>query len=179
VPEEGCDADPTEVLKAHLFRPNTYTVQMDGLKNLVLFGATAAPKDGWEFYSGIVLPAFRTQAIPVRFAGFLELQGGINCGWDCRAVSPTLGMLYEAHRNSHVSWYVAGKWVPRRARVIDKPDVGEFSVSGGISLLPLISDNMFKLANVLRVRAGLRFDPFQGDDVLGRVRYELNLAIRQ
>ena len=172
-------ADPTEVLKAHLFRPNTYTVQMDGWKNLFLFGANAAPTDGWELYTGIVLPAFRTQAVPVRFGGFVELHAGVACGWECRPVSPTFGLLYEAHRNSYVSWYASGKWIPRRARVTDNPDAGEFTVSGGVSLLPWISDNMFRLANVVRVRAGLRLDPFQGKDLLGRVRYELNFAIRQ
>ncbi len=117
-------ADPTEVFKAHLFRPNTYTVQMDGWKNLFLFGATAAPTDGWEVYSGIVVPAFRSQSVPVRFGGFVELHVGVTCGWECRPVSPTFGILYEAHRNSHVSWYAAGKWIPRRARVSDNPDAG-------------------------------------------------------
>ncbi len=178
-PKKGCSTDPTEVLKSHLFRPNTYTVEMDGLENLVIFGATAAPTDGWEVYSGIVVPAFRTGAVPVRFGGFVELHGGINCGWDCRAVSPTLGMLYEAHRNAHVSWYAAGKWIPRRDRVTDTPGASEFSVSGGVSVLPHIDEHMFRLINVIRVRAGLRFDPFHGEDLLSRVRWELNLAFRQ
>ena len=173
-------ADPTEVFKAHLFRPNTYTVGMDGgLLNLLLLGVKAAPDDGYELYTGIVVPAFRTHGLPVRLGGFLELHAGINCGWNCRKLSPTFAALHEGHRNSIVSWYVTGSWTPRRREVTDDPDVGEFSIGGGASLLPIIKTNTMTVMNVLRIRTGIRFDPLRGDDLLSRVRWELHLAIRQ
>jgi hypothetical protein len=179
---EDCEgkADPTEVFKSHLFRPNTYTVQMDGgLRNLLLLGMTAAPTDGYELYTGVVVPAFRSHGLPIRLGGFLELHVGVNCGWRCRAVSPTFGILQEGHRNSIISWYVAANWVPRRPEVTARPDAGEFNLGGGVSLLPHIDEHMFRLVNVIRVRAGVRFDPFEGKDLLNRVRWELQLAVRQ
>jgi hypothetical protein len=179
---KGCDgkSNPTEVLKAHLFRPNTYTVEKDGWWNLLLYGVSGAQGEGYEVYTGIVVPAFRSNAIPVRFGGFVELHAGINCHWNkCKAASFTLGALYEAHRNAIVSWYAAGKWVPSRDRVTDDPDAGEFALSGGVSILPVIEENIFGPYNIVRIRGGLRVDPFKGKDVLSRVRWELNLAFRQ
>ena len=179
---EKCEdkADPTEVFKAHLFRPTTYTVKLDGgLRNLLLLGMTAAPTDGYELYTGIVVPAFRSHGLPVRFGGFMELHVGVNCGWRCRAVSPTFAVLQEGHRNSIISWYATGSWVPRRPEVTQTPGAGEFALGGGLSLLPKISDNTFGVINVIRIRAGIRFDPFKGEDLLGRVRWEFHLAVRQ
>ena len=95
-------------------------------------------------------------------------------------MSPTLGILHEGHRNALVSWYIAGNWVPRRPQMIRSPDAGEFSMGGGVSLLPWISDEArFRVLNVVRLRSGIRFDPFQGDDLLSRVRWEFHLAFRQ
>lgn len=185
-PCDGKGANPTEVFKSHLFRPNTYTVKMDGgLRNLVLLGMTAAPTDGYEIYTGIVVPAFRSHGLPIRFGGFTEVHVGVNfawgcrLAWDCRAASPTFGILQEGHRNSIVSWYASANWVPRRPEVTARSNAGEFSLSGGVSLLPKIDANMFRLINVIRIRTGFRFDPLKGEDLLSRVRWELHLAIRQ
>ena len=172
--------NPAEVLKAHLFRPNTYTTALDGgLTNLILWGVRMAPVDGYELYTGMVVPAFRSHGLPIRLGGFLELQAGVTCGWRCRAMSPSFSVLQGSHWNAMLSWYVTGSWVPRRAEVTQTPDAGEFSIGGGVSLLPSISPNTFQFINIVRIRAGLRFDPLRGKDLLNRARWELNFAFRQ
>jgi hypothetical protein len=173
-------ADPSEVFKAHLFRPNTYTTGLDGgLRNLVLWGATASPTDTYELYTGLVVPAFRSHGLPIRLGGFLELHAGVSCAWRCRAMSPMLGVLQEGNRSNQLSWYLRASWTPRRPEVVRRDDVGEFLVGGGISLLPVLATNTFGVINIVRIRAGLRLDPFQGKDLLQRVRWEFNLAFRQ
>jgi len=179
-PCEG-KADPTEVFKSHLFRPNTYTATFDGWMHLLLLGAKGAPTDGVEIYTGIVVPAFRSHGLPVRLGGFLELHAGINFNECCRRreFSPAFSLLQEGHRNSYVSYYVTGSWVPRRKEVTGNPDAGEFSVGVGASLLPKIWENTARIMNVIRIRAGIRFDPLHGKDILDRVRWELHFAVRQ
>jgi hypothetical protein len=173
----NCVPDPTEVFKTHLFRPNTYTV---GFEDLILLGANAAATDGYEVYTGLVIPAFRNHGFPIRTGGFMELQIGANKSFHRNGdVSPTFRLLHQGHRNSLVSWYVSGSWVPRRPHVVRDPDAGEFSISGGGSLLPVLLTKINGFPNVLRLRGGLRLDPFQGGNLLNRARWELNLAFRQ
>ncbi len=172
-----CVPDPTQVFKVHLFRPNTYTA---GLTDLLLLGSTVAPTDGFELYTGIVIPAFRSHGLPIRTGGFTELQIGINRGWEEGGdFSPTFRILQQGHRNHLVSYYLSASWVPRRPHVIQDPDAGEFSFSGGASLLPWLSTKTAGFPNVIRLRAGIRLDPLEGGDLLSRVRWELHLAVRQ
>jgi hypothetical protein len=173
-------ADPSQVFKAHLFRPNTYTTGLDGgLRNLVIWGGTASPTDTYELYTGLVVPAFRSHGLPIRLGGFLELHAGVSCAWRCRAMSPMFGVLQEGNFSSQISWYVRGSWTPRRPEVVRRADASEFLVGGGVSLLPMISSNTFRVINIVRLRAGLRLEPFQGKDLLRRVRWEFTLAFRQ
>lgn len=181
---KGDGANPTLELKPHLFRPTVHTIRTEGeWPRLILFGVKGVPSEGVEAYTGLVVPAFRSRGLPVRFSGFMELHAGVyrRDWWRSGPWSLDLGVLLEAHRNAAVSWYVAGNWVPRRAEVIRDPEAGEFSFSGGLSLLPFLSEEGKNLGpiNAVRIRVGPRIDPFNGEDLLGGVRWEFHLAVRQ
>lgn len=168
--------DPTRVFKANLFRPATATLGgWWGMIKRLSLGFRGIASEANEVYTGFVIPAFRSRGFPVRTPGFLEAQLGLY--WGRGGKSPALSLVHENHRNAMISWFAGASWVPRRPEATRIADAGEFGLSVGLSLLPYIKDS--PVLNAVRLRSGIRFDPFQGKDVLGRVRWEFHLAIRQ
>ncbi|MGH7700009.1 MAG: hypothetical protein ACREMJ_05770, partial [Gemmatimonadales bacterium] len=176
--------NPTDVFKAHLFRPTLNAIHGAGdVLRLLTWGAGGQPDDAFEVYAGFVVPAFRSYAIPVRLPGFLELQAGMY--WpalgdlDRRGFSASL--VWEHHRNAPLSWYNRVAWVPRRAEVLRDGEAADWILGAGVSVLPSIQRKSGALDpfNALRMRVGLRVDLKEWDDALRRVGWEVQLSFRQ
>lgn len=171
--------DPTRVFKAHLFRPVISDGRAVDPLRLVTLGLKGFPGDGYEIHAGFVVPAFRSQGIPVRINGFIETQMGWYRAnfWQGSKSSFDLTVVWEHNRSALFSWYNGVSWIPRRAEVTGRPEAGDFGLSTGVSLLPVI--NRGKGLNVFRLRTGLRVDPFRRGDVFGDVKWEFQLVFRQ
>lgn len=153
---------PIEVLKRRLYRPTGTGIQNAGdVFTLFTFNFGATLGDGGQqFQVGFMLPTIKSKLV---IPGILEPQIGIYSARFFRGGPRTasFSLLYERQYRNTFSWYVRPiNYVHDRARYDLDPDAGDFAMGFGISVMPFFPfpNFLFKTADQLRLRAGIRVD---------------------
>jgi hypothetical protein len=153
---------PVDVLKRRLFRPTGTAIQNAGDVFTLFtlnFGATLGD-GGQQLQLGFILPTIKTKLV---IPGILEPQVGLYSArvFEGGPRTVSLSLLYERHYRNTFSWYVRPiNYVHDRARYDLDPDAGDFAMGFGISVMPFFPfpDLLFRTADQLRLRAGIRVD---------------------
>lgn len=186
---------PTKIFKEHLFRPSMLSLRKKNLGDwlrLVTYGITRYGAGAWDVHLGFVVPAYRSHWVPVRLPGFVELQGG---RYTSNLSDPSgphssyiVSLNWEMHRNAWFAGYLRPSWVPKRSEAMchcsDPADrFSDFSIGGGVSLLPFLAPNrpkpVFVVPNVVRIDIGVRLDLGDWGDATRRLAWEIQLRTRQ
>ena len=159
---ESFCGSPIEVLKRRLYRPTGTAIQNVGdVATLFTFNFGATLGDGGQQVQlGFMVPTIKTKLV---IPGVLEPQIGLYSSRVFRGGPRTLSLslLYERHYRNTFSWYVRPiNYVHDRARYDLDPDAGDFAMGFGISVMPFFPfpNFLFKTADQLRIRAGIRVD---------------------
>jgi hypothetical protein len=177
---DGYLRDPTNIFKAHLFRPTMADVSsFSDVMRLLTWGITGYPDDAYELYVGIVVPA---TPFVFRLPGYSEIQAGVYRPnfWARSRASFSLAWVWEDHRNRMLSWYRKVSFIPHRAEVLGE-DAADVGLGIGISLLPYIQAKSGPTdpINALRLRVGIRLDLDHPHDAFRRVGWEIGIQLRQ
>jgi hypothetical protein len=155
-------SSPVGVLKRRLFRPTGTAIQNAGDVFTLFtlnFGATLGD-GGQQLQLGFILPTIKTKLV---IPGILEPQIGLYSArvFEGGPRTVSLSLLSERHYRNTFSWYIRPiNYVHDRARYDLDPDAGDFAMGFGISVMPFFPfpDLLFRTADQLRLRAGIRVD---------------------
>jgi hypothetical protein len=174
--------DPGAIFRSNLFRPTRLQVLASRHAALGLFtlGFTLLPDHAFLPTIGFIIPAFRTVDLPVRIAGYTEVQAGPYLSWPGREGSarPSVAVLYDRRFRYFWGWYVKGLYVFGRKRA-ELPRAGsDFTITAGPSFWKpsLFSLDFFQY---LHIRPGLRIDIQGFRPNFRRVGWDIQVEVRR
>jgi hypothetical protein len=158
--------DPPDVLKAHLFRPSAEALPRFGLKALMGTGYNMYfGTGGQEWQVALVVPG---NPFMLSIPGVLEVQATFYrrrlFGDSPDGSRIGIGLLYQRHYKSTLSWYLKAAMITTRAKLEGDPNASDVVLGIGGSLMPLfpISDKLPHwlkgVGEDIRLRAGFRLD---------------------
>lgn len=166
---------PTRAFKQHLFRPVWENpLERPGfLLGLINVWYTWIPGKAFMWQSGVEVP----QILPVRLPGYLEAQAGVYCSqFVCdRRRSFSASLLHTGHYNAGLTYYGRLSYIPRRQRIDENDAATDFTISGGLAIVPASLQMPFFL-RPFRLRFGVVADVFGGVDKVRIANLELIVA---
>jgi hypothetical protein len=168
-------ADPGDMLKGYLYRPNNRLVASAEVGFNSLGSVTASGGFSWLFIP-IPLPEIRK----IKFRGTMTLLAGYytrNLARD----RLTISLTYDQQYYRTISWYIRGHWVNDRSVAERRPGVNNLGFGGGVSLMPIrptTRRGIGWLTKSMKLRLGLAMDTRDWFADLSRMRLEVALAVR-
>jgi hypothetical protein len=176
----------TDQFKQNLFRPAATGIGsfLDFVR-LLTYGVRWETGNQLEPYFGVVIPAFASDRVPIRFPGFLEAQFGLydDLGDGDRPPVLAMSMVWNQKYvgNVPVSSYQRVSWIPNRGTALGDTTVANGSLAGGVSLLLPVKKHKkpFDPVNAIRLAVGFRIDLGHWDDALRDAGLEFAVSMRQ